>query len=69
MHEEFAYGVNKKLIERMDKDGLLTIFEPADDKVDFIKMYAEESIDAINIGIDLDIADAKKELQGIFGLM
>ena len=69
MHREFVFDANKNLIEKMHQDGLLTIMEPADDKADFIKMYAEEGIDAINIGIGLDMAEAKNELQGVCGLL
>ena len=69
LHRQFAFAPNQRLVKKIHQQGKLVFFEPADDKPDFIRTYAAEGIDLVNIGIGLDMAAAKRELHGSVGLM
>lgn len=69
MHRRAAYGPNVELIGKLKSRGLAVFYEPADDHPGFMKVYAEEGIDAINVGIALDMSEAKSAIGGKVGLM
>jgi uroporphyrinogen decarboxylase len=68
-HRRLALEANVELIGRIKSLGLSVFYEPADDHPEFMKVYAEEGIDAINVGIALDMASAKSAIGGRVGLL
>ncbi|MFH1904746.1 MAG: uroporphyrinogen decarboxylase family protein [bacterium] len=69
MYKKFAFESNKRLVSELKKKGLKIIYEPADDKVDYMETYSQTGIHAINVGIALDMSIAKEKLQGKMGLL
>ena len=69
MHRRLAYGPNVELVRKLKSRGLAVFYEPADDHPEFMKVYAGEGIDAINVGIALDMSAAKAAIGGRVGLM
>jgi uroporphyrinogen-III decarboxylase len=69
MHRDFAFDANRALVSALHTEGLQVIYEPADDRVNYMGTYAETGIDAINVGIDLDMTTACRELSGRMGLL
>lgn len=69
MYKKFAFESNKKLVAELKEKGLKIIYEPADDKVDYMDTYSQTGIHAINVGIASDMSIVKEQLHGKMGLL
>ncbi len=69
LHRRMAFDANVELIAALKSRGQSVFYEPADDDPGFMRIYAEEGIDAINVGIALDIVEGKRALDGRAGAL